>query len=482
MTMKKIKIFAMLTLAACLFSITSCKEFIDEELNIDPNNPEDVSMNVLLSGAEVTLAFSYASDLTRYPALWTQTLSGIANQHLLFDNYILTESDVNNMWYYNLYGGAMSDLSILMKKAVEQNSPHYGGVAKILMASALGVCTDLWGDIPYSQAFQGLANMKPAYDSQQQIYTTIQSLLDQAIVDLSASTSNFYPGADDFIYGGDLAAWTAFAYSLKARNYLHLGKRDAANYQLALNQIPNAISGNSGSAVLNFGSLATENNPIYKFYFEDRPGDAGVGKTLVDLMNSLNDPRRAVYFTTDANCTPDTCYSGSPAGAGDAATSYMGSFYGSPTSPSYFLTYAEIKFIEAECEFRVGSLANAAAAFNDAVAASLDMFGTPDAAYLAANASEVDTTITIDKIFTQKYIHMYCQGTEGFTDWRRSHDSSHPNGIPALSPAVANTTNGVIARRFPYPNSERLQNGTNLNAAISNQGGADVTNRVWWDL
>jgi hypothetical protein len=481
--MKKIKIIIALAIIANIFTLSSCKKFIDEDINIDPNNPEDVPMNVLLPGIEANLGYSYGSDLSRYPSLWIQTMAGINNQHLQYDNYSLNESDVNNMWYFNLYGGAMSDLDILIRKAASTGSPHYGGIAKILMANALGTCTDLWGDIPYSEAFQGRENLTPKYDSQESIYGSIQSLLDQAIADLSSSTSNFLPGGDDLIYGGDLASWIALANSLKARYYIHLIKKDPGASANALAAIAaGAIADVTGSAKLFYGENSNELNPYYQFFTNDRPGDAGIGKTIVDIMNGTNDPRRAAYFTTDANCTPDTCYSGAVAGSGDAATSYLGPFYNSPAAPIYFMTFAEVKFIEAEAQLRSSNAVAAAAAYNAAVTASLDEYGIADAAFITANASETDLTITLDKIFTQKYVHMFGQGYEGYADWRRSHDATHPNGIPALTAAVGNVTNGVIPRRLPYPNSERLQNGANVAAATSSQGGASLLNRVWWDV
>jgi len=478
--MKNIKTITGFILLLIIVSTTSCKKWIDEDINKDPNQPEDVSMNVLLPGIEVNLAYTFGSDLNRYPSLWIQTMSGLSNQHLAFDFYSFNESDVNNMWYYNLYGGAMSDLYVVLGKASSTGSPHYGGIAKILMANALGTCTDLWGDIPYSEAFQGPLNLKPKYDSQEKIYAEIDTLLTQGISDLGASASTFYPGADDFIYGGDLGNWIAFAHSLKARYYMHHGKRDVSYYSLALAEIPSALSGNDQNTQFNFGVNVTENSPVYQFFSVDRPGDAGVGKNLVDLMNGLNDPRRSVYFLTDGLCTPDTCYSGSAAGSGDGS-SEIGEFFNSPTSPTLFMTYSEVKFIEAECAFRTGDAAAAAAAYNVAVSASLEMFGTSDAAYEATNANETSGSITLEKIFTQKYIHMFCQGTEGWTDWRRSHDATHLNGIPALAPAANNVTGGLIPRRFPYPNSERLQNGSNMSAASISQGGAGITDHVWWD-
>ena len=180
-------------------------------------------------------------------------------------------------------------------------------------------------------------------------------------------------------------------------------------------------------------------------------------------------------------------YFGSIAGAGQSNVNNPGKAFANSDSPILFMTYAELKFIEAECSFRNGDAANAALAYNNAINASMDQHaeqllldGVSTTTFLDSVANETSSGITIEKIFTQKYIQMFCQGTEGFTDWRRSHDATHPDGIPTIYLAVeANTAQ--VPRRLPYPNSERLQNGINLSNAIANQGGASLTDRVWWD-
>lgn len=462
--MKKTKIFSAILMVAALSTVTSCKKYIDEDLNINPNQPEDVPVSLLLPSVEGGLSYTSGSDMSRYPSLWIQQIAGLANQHLVYDNYGLAESDVNNMWFFNLYSTSLANADIMIKKAEANGSPYYAGIGKILMAYGLGITTDVWGDIPYSQAFQGDVDLTPAYDSQQSIYNSIQSLLTEAKADLSAASSNFIPGIDDLIFGGDNAAWIATANALSARYWIHLSKVPGSNaYQNALAAISaGAIADNSGDANFPFSDNVTEGNPWFQFN-DQRAGDIGMGETFINLMISLNDPRLPEYATTDAT---DTAYSGSPAGVGAGGVSAMGAYPASSSSPWQLVSFTELKFIEAEAKFQTGDLAGAAAAHNEGVASSLDKVGVTDPAYIAANGSETAGSITLDKIMTQKYIAMFPNCEETFTDWRRT-------GIPSLSLAAGALTS-QIPRRFPYPQSERLHNGSNLPAA-------SLTTRVWWD-
>ena len=129
------------------------------------------------------------------------------------------------------------------------------------------------------------------------------------------------------------------------------------------------------------------------------------------------------------------------------------------------VTYVEMKFIEAEA--KLGSDADgAAAAYNEAVKASLAKMGASDTDWEATNAAETGATITLEKIMKQKYIAMYAQ-FEGFNDWRRT------DNIIGLDVA-ADATQSSIPRRLPYPTSTQTYNS---NAPQ----GRDIMTPVWWD-
>jgi hypothetical protein len=432
--------------------VGSCN-FIDPELNIDPNNPLDVPVNLLLPAAQVNLAYAMGGDLGRTVAMWTQHHAGVDRQSTGFDVYQLREQDINNVWG-NLYAGTLTDLQAIVRKAEETESPYYRGVAKTLIAFTMGHVVDLWNDVPFSDALKGAEQLKPAYDTGESVYDQIRALLRDAKLDFAAPASVLKPGTDDLIFGGSMAKWTAFANTLLARSYLRVD--DFGNALAAIDE--GAIADNAGNAMVVFGTATTEQNPW--FQFDDQRGDQRMGKFFIDLMVSIDDPRLPFFSGTDANGN----YVGSGAGEYNVGASVWGDYYCGDASPVAFATYAETKFIEAEAAF-ASNKERAANAYNDALAASLGQLGIDDPAFLAQEAADAGS-ITLQKILTHKYIACYTT-LEPYADWRRT-------GLPALTPAAGTTE---IARRFPYPGDERLYNSDNY----APYAGTTVFDRVFWD-
>jgi hypothetical protein len=457
--MKKFNISIAGILLLMMIVAGSCKKWIDPDMNVDPNKPSKASLNVLLPSAEAGAGYALGGDGKFAASIWMQQMAGGANQPLAYDRYVYTQGDVDNIWKYGLYAGPMMDCYTMIKMADEQGCPYYRGMAKVLMVNLLGTVTDLWGDAPYSAAFQGADNLQPAYDSQQTLYATMNSMLDAAIADFATAEADnaLIPGGDDFIYSGDVTLWTKAAYALKARYALHLSKKDASTaYANALTALTNAFAANSEDFEFYFGDATNENNPLFQFN-DQRGGDIVTGAALVDSLVARNDPRLPLLIDGSGG------YSGSHAGEADG-TSLIGPYYASPNSPVPFISYVECKFIEAEALLPTDPAA-AATAYNDAVKASLAKFGVSDAAWEAIWANETGATITLEKIIQQKYYALAFQ-IEVYNDYRRT-------GFPVLTPAAQ----GVfpqIPRRYPYPSSEVNYNTVNVPSVT-------LLTKVWWD-
>jgi hypothetical protein len=450
------KIIISLFFLTIIFS--SCEDWIDPSINEDPNNPDDVAMAQLVAPIEANLAYIVGGELARWDCVWMQQIAGLQSQAADCDIYVFGESDGTNAWSWNLYSPGMISTKVLMEKADSLKSPHYAGVGKVLMAYHLGVTTDHWGDIPYSDALNGLKyQFKSKYDTQEQIYTTIFSLLNEAITDLQASSSLFSPGDEDLIYSGDLKKWLKTAYALKARYSMHLAKlKGATAYTDALDAVSKSYTANGDDFMVTFGDAYNNSNPIYQSESE-RSGYYGASATYMNMLSASNDPRKAVYFDGTVGSKPGEAN-------GDAAI--IGENYASPTSPVYLMSYTELKFIEAEASFKTNDFERATAAYNEGLKASLlreGVFG--DGAWYTANL-ETEATITLEKIMNQKYLSSYLQ-IETWTDWRRT-------GYPALVKATGAVTD-EIPRRLLYPDDERLYNGENM------PKGQTITSRLWWD-
>ena len=443
--------------------LNSCQHEIDT-FNNNPNAPTTASAPSLLTGAEVGTINNSVGNLTRTFTQFTQHTNGNQFQSLDFTNYTLTELDNEGDWS-NIYQAGVNANQII--KDYEATSPYYGGIARIIVALNMGYATDAWGDIPFSEAFGGVNGIiAPKYDKQQDVIAQIQSYLDTAILDLSKpASSNFAtPGTDDIFYHGNPSKWIKLAYGIKARYAMRLSQRDGSTVaaQNALNYLQNSLASSSDNLVATFDG--GNNQSSWYAFNNQRAGYMGMGKYFIDILNATSDPRLPFYATTDSsNVTYTGAAPDSPDTTGD--TSQFGPYIaGSANTPLNIFTFSEIKFIEAEAQFRLGSLPLAQAALQSAVSASLvDVTGSNNVAF-ATNAA---STVTLQNIITQKYIALFTT-FEPYNDWRRT-------GYPVLTPNQSTQCPvNQIPLRLITPKSERTLNN---NATVIE----DFYAPVWWD-
>lgn len=466
--MKKILILTTLTV---LLVTQGCKKFTEGD-KISPNAPSEVTAPLLLSNCEVALFASYGGGLSRITSILTQQSAGFTDQAFIFEKYGMVEGDFDTEWQ-GLYSSGMINTKKLIDKAGTTN-PHYAGIGKILQVLMIGAATDLWGDVPYSNALKGEdgteASRKPSYDRQEAVLAAMQAKLDEAIVDLKSTNNLITPSADDYIFGGDPDKWIRTAWMLKARYALRLSKKNSADaYSKTMAALTSAYAAGLTSADdcnMIFGTNANEYNQWYAFTKVDRKGYIRMGAKLVNMMNAINDPRLPFY----CNLEDTTAYIGGPAGEAETISyggfvSTIGDYYASSDAALPLITFVEAKFMEAEAKLGTDK-AGAATAFNEAVIAHITKVtgAAPSSGYIAANASETSSTITLEKVINQKYISLFTQ-LEVYSDWRRT-------GFPTLTKATGATIE--IPRRLPNILEERQYNG---NATII----SDMSVPVWWD-
>ena len=437
--LKNIKIYVLLVLVT--FTIGACDL---TETNVDPASltEDQLQLNLVLPSAEAHMAFNSGALGARNPGIVMQYFLGLEAQQQQYSQYLFPRNAMDNMWRAGMYGGGMKDLMFIIEATSGEeglNAPHYSGIAKIYMAESLGMLTTMFGDIPYSEAFQGAdGNISPAYDTQDEIFASIQTLLDEAISELSEDVAGtIAPAGDDVVFGGDADRWIATAYSLKARYLLTEGNFPAASAALA-----NGIKSNAGSAVYPFEASVVGGNPLFSFGDFERPGTMAAHPTFVAKMAS--DPRRPLNL---------------PGG------SFVGGFWTSQASPLPLITYAEVKFMEAEIAAQGG--ADVTATVRDAIRANMEYMGVPEEGinlYLLGISNP-----NLATVMDEKYKAVYPNSRVAWSDYRRT-------GFPALSvPSNASTdfysgpVNDVPAR-FIYPESEFLYNRQNLEAASERQG------------
>ncbi len=450
----------------------SCKKWIDTGINKNPDAPSDVPMSSLVPAIEANMAYTLigGNDYSRVTSQWVQYYQGIARQSQGESNYIWHDGDVDNVWN-TAYSGIMENLVIVKSKATAAKDRMNLGIADVLMAESIGFVTDIWGDVPYSQAFQGLAQLNTPFDKQQVIYPKILALLDSAIACFS-STPLVYESGDLLYPTGDAAsqgaAWLKAAYGMKARYTLHLCKTDPAAWANALALINDgALASNDDDMQFAFFSSVGEQNPLFQFM--DQRGDIAMHKFFIDMLNLRQDPRRDAYATVTAD--PANPFVGADWGSTGEGASLPGPGVASPNSSVLFLTYAECLFIKAECEYHANPAdPQIKVDIVNGLTASLNKWGVFSAPYIAGYSAFLDTvSITLYKeIMTQKYIALYNQA-ETFNDWRRTN-----NAIGLVPNPTSSAVQNVIPRRFPYSLGEKSYNS-------NTPKNVDMWQPIWWD-
>lgn len=460
--MKKVLIFLALPL---LFMAESCSKFT-EGYGESPNNPTVATPPLILSAAELGLYSTYTGTLARISATLTQQTGGVQYQMLEIDKYQLLSTGNTNDWN-NLYNNIVQPANDLIENYGATNE-QYAAVMKIMKAMALGVATDIWGDVPATEAGLGniTGNTTPKFDTQESIYAYIQTLLSEAITTLNATdgTNNYTIGSDDFIFGGDLTKWVNTAHILQARFANRLSKGDATgSATTALGYLSSVTD--AGDAMAVYGTVTAEQNQ-WNAFNTDRANYIKMGKFLVDMMQSDSDPRLPYY----AAKTDDGTYVGAAPSSEDLTASNVGDYIAGAGAPIPLVTYSEALFIKADASFRLGNLGDAATYYNQAVIKAVTQVtgSAPDATYIAAHASATAATITEEQIATQKYIALFTQ-IETWAEWRRT-------GYPTLTPNADNVTGtDAIPRRLPTVNDELLYNKANAVNVT------DIFAKVWWD-
>jgi len=374
----------------------------------------------------------------------------------------------------------------------------------VLRSLVFSYVTDVWGDVPYSEALRGDSGVvTPKYDAQKDIYTGLFADLDAATTAMAAAPATAIKlGAADPFFSGGAAGWQRFANSIRARLAMRLANVDATSAQAQLNAALAApgglISSNAQNANFPWPGDGVYDNP-WMVNFRTRD-DHRMSNTLMNEMLPVNDPRVSVY--AQPTVADSTVYAGMPnaltqSGASayftissrPGAVFYGATVYSCPTCgartgatfPSFVMTYAEISFILAEAAERGWiSTGTAAGYYTQGIQASMDQWGVTDAAavtaYLndSANIVYKGGTPGLRQIALQKWIALYTNGVQAWAEWRRTC-------VPATLVPGPDATQNTVPRRYQYSIRELSVNAANVAAAIARQGADSLTTRIYWD-
>ena len=414
--MKKyiISAFALFT----LFTTSGCQDWLD--VNHDPNVLEEIpDGKVLLPAAEVNLGnslmgwdFGFAGGF--WSEYWTQKYT--ASQFKSICEY--TETSFSTA-YSNLTAGVLKDLKEIKTVAEESGNTGNYFVAEALSIYTWQILTDVWGSIPYSEALQGAEGIvSPKFDAGEEIYADLMARVDALLqTDLDGAQID---GEYDFIYGGDLGKWQLFANSLKLKLMMRLSETSGYNNATVVSFVDNnAFLTQSACIPGSYWSDGQEGkrHPMREF----EAGGAGylttnviACKNFLDYLANNNDPRLDRLFKI-----------------ADTKTGWRGAFFGDFDSKEasdgstsddqvkyctirftgdmdlMIMSNWEVCFFMAEAYARAGRHADAKAAYEQGVKASLSQHGISDHSILDDGyAAWKDGTVEeeIKQIAMQKWV------------------------------------------------------------------------------
>lgn len=476
---------------------TACKKDFDN-INTNPNSPVTTNTEFLMSDVIVSSAYAYQENsVNRRPASAARYLTLVRNTG--YDLFVWGPVDWTDSY------ARLTVNKTLMETAAGRAENQYVAIGKIMKAFNFGYLTDLYGDIPYSQALKSKESniIHPEYDKQEVIYPDLLKELRDAN-DLLKNSTGEINAKGDVLFKGKALQWRKFANTLRLRMLLRISKV----YPQAFTDMQEIVSN-----PVNYPVFENSNDNAEMIYLATTAGyswpggplamidfdyqKTKVSKELVDRLVQRNDPRLGIWAepvkTTVGSTVDFNKYVGVP-NAIDAPSAYNGgedhvsvfssTFFrknGGSTNPALkasFITYTELCFILAEA-MQKGKITvpgeTAESLYYKGIKESMNAYGVAAA---ATSANYYDQPLvkyngTLEQLITQKWLAMLFKGSEGWFDQRRT-------GFPAFVTGPLNAGRG-IPKRYVYPDSESALNNDNYKKAVS-VFGADVETTLMWCL
>ncbi|MGD1892603.1 MAG: SusD/RagB family nutrient-binding outer membrane lipoprotein [Cyclobacteriaceae bacterium] len=474
------KILFWCTITLCV-SLASCTDDF-EDINTNPNRPEEVSADLLLAKVLSTAANENALEA------WNR--GNIAAQHTAkinftdFDRYLWE----NNTGYWNDLYGNLRDIENIATIARDEANPNasHEGVALVMKAWSYAELTSLWGDIPFIEAIQGRAEepiLQPQYTPQSEVFAGILEDLRTANNLLQTSGPAI---AGDLIFQGDLAKWKKFTNSLRVRILMRIADKQDVSSELQeiVSSLP-LMESNDDNALMEYLSSQPNTWPIHTF----RVGsfdEYRLSLTNEGVLRDLDDPRLFRWFRpTDRTIgTEGAIYAGMPNGLSENnASTFNGGaqnvsrcsriLYEEPNSvDAVLMQYAELQFLLAEAAQRGFISGDAQTYYEQGVASSFDYWEVSmPGGYLSQSGVAYDNTI--ETIINQKWLALFLNGYEAYYDHRRT-------GFPAaITPGPDNVNSDRVPVRYLYPDDQQTLNTENYQAAIARQGEDNINTQMW---
>ena len=471
-----------------------------EEMNVDPTKPVQVDIKNKLSIAQLYTSGS-RYEVWRNMLIWNATMM----QHLATTtSYWTGDKYMRNDGYASSqidrdYPNTIKTIEDMLLQVEQEELPaEMEAIVRILRVFVFHRVTDLYGDVPYSEAGKAIIGdiLAPKYDKQEDIYADMLNELEVSAAALGSGISGF--GSADLMFQGDQTKWKKFANSLMLRLALRMSNVDPAGAQA---WSAKAISGGvmTSNADIAFIQLQTGPESINQSGLGQvfQVDDASLSKTLVDALSG--DPRLPILGARRSDeSTAIADLKGFPNGLD---LTMLAANTGEANENNYahpnrmlvgldgytvFQTYAEVELMIAEAALKGWVSGDVEQHYNAGVTAAMKMYeGLYGPAAAVADGdittflqnNPYDAANGMEQISTQHWIATFFNEYETYSNWRRT-------GFPVLTPVnyPGNETNGTIPRRMTYSTSDQSNNAANYNDAVTTQGPDKMTTRIWWDV
>ncbi|MUP38770.1 SusD/RagB family nutrient-binding outer membrane lipoprotein [Labilibaculum euxinus] len=480
--MKKLK-YILIGVLLMGVGFTSC----DLEDNNDPKKATEVPAATLFTSGMISFVDQYNNMSVNYNISRLLAQYWMETTYTDESRYDFQDRGIPDSFWDELYRDCLMDFQeakmvidagefegALLLKANNQKA-----IIEIQMVYVYAVLAETFGDIPYSEALQGGENTLPKYDDAATVYADLFVRLDAALATLDSSNGSW--GAEDLLFEGDVDSWKTFGNALKLRMGMRMADVPSFNSKSVVEAAVAAGVYNDDLEGAFFSYIGTDPyvNTIYDGFEIDGRKDYVPSNTLIDIMNTLNDPRRALWFTQKDGAYVGLTYGKTDGGTYDNFSHFTPMFF-DPKLEVALVDYVEMEFYLAEAVERGYAVGGTAAEhYNNGITASILYYGgtAADAATYLAQPEVAYSTATgtwKQKIGTQKWIAMYNRGVEGWTEWRRLD-------FPVLN-VPEELTYGDIPVRYPYPYNENDQNLDNYTEASTAIGGDKATTKLWFDV
>lgn len=476
-----------------IISFVSCEEYLD--INKDPNSTDQIDPEYLFNYATVAFAANRNGGDGSIPVgfgsqIWATGWSegwGTGSE----DTYDFGFYTLNNNWsgvYVNTGKNLVQAINIAEATVPKQSNAK--AQCMIMLAYNYYHGTILFGDMPFSEAIN-LDISQPVYDPQQNVLEGILTMLEDALGEIDKTSSL---KINDYFYQGDMDQWSQAAKSLKFKILMLMVDADNSK-EAAIKTMLTAggMISSADDAMLFPWIDKTGNKHPMRAIREKYYGPAGIedmfpGKSLVDIMNASNDPRRPIFFrfgyTNDANDEFETNYIGCAA-AVDRVKNQVGatSFFNGPViwagdKEDEIFTHSTQLLLEAEAEIRFNNdLTKGRLLFEQALDASCARWNvTEDLTTFKAGFPAFSTTeIALKVIYEEFWVDNIVTPLDAWTNWRRS--GTIGNEIPALTAPDEALEGGPglenMFRTFKTP--------ADASAANENAPVVEFFDRMWFD-